>query len=59
VVEDSISGIAGGKAANMRVAAIPDCRFVDPHEHKTPSDYVLVNLFEIPRSSGGSKLRAE
>jgi len=29
-------------------AAIPDCRFVDPHEHKTSSDYFLVNLFEIP-----------
>ncbi len=48
VVEDSLSGIAASKAANMRVAAIPDCRFVDPHAHKTPNDYVLVNLFEIP-----------
>ena len=30
VIEDSLAGIAAGKAANMRVAAIPDRRFVDP-----------------------------
>ena len=32
VIEDSLAGIAAGKAANMRVAAIPDRRFVDPRE---------------------------
>ena len=34
VIEDSLAGIAAGKAANMRVAAIPDRRFVDPREMK-------------------------
>ena len=34
VIEDSLAGIAAGKAANMRVAAIPDRRFVDPRDTK-------------------------
>jgi hypothetical protein len=32
----------------MRVAAIPDCRFVDPHEYEKEADYVLNSLKELP-----------
>jgi HAD superfamily hydrolase (TIGR01509 family) len=48
VIEDALSGIAAAKAANMRVAAIPDTRFVDPREYKMKADYVLGSLSEIP-----------
>jgi HAD superfamily hydrolase (TIGR01509 family) len=49
VVEDSLSGIAAAKAANMCVAAIPDIRFVDPREYERDADYLLGGLSEIPR----------
>jgi beta-phosphoglucomutase-like phosphatase (HAD superfamily) len=48
VVEDALAGIAAAKAAHMRVAAIPDTRFVDPWEYTKESDYVLRDLSEIP-----------
>ena len=48
VIEDSLSGIAAAKAANMHVAAIPDTRFVDPREYETIADYVMKDLSEIP-----------
>jgi HAD superfamily hydrolase (TIGR01509 family) len=48
VVEDALTGIAAAKAANMRVAAIPDTRFVDPREYTKQADYVLRDLSEIP-----------
>jgi HAD superfamily hydrolase (TIGR01509 family) len=48
VIEDALAGIAAGKAANMRVAAIPDTRFVDPREYENEADYVLGSLSEIP-----------
>ena len=48
VIEDSLSGIAAAKAANMRVAAIPDTRFVDPGQYEINADYVLASLKEIP-----------
>jgi HAD superfamily hydrolase (TIGR01509 family) len=48
VIEDSLAGIAAGKAANMRVAAIPDSRFVDPQEYEKKADYVIESLSEIP-----------
>src|SRR4029077_2360714 len=48
VVEDSLSGIAAAKAAKMRVAAIPDTRFVDRREYEKEADYVLGSLAEIP-----------
>ena len=48
VIEDALSGVAAGKAANMRVAAIPDTRFVDPREYQKEADYVLESLSEIP-----------
>lgn len=48
VIEDSLSGIAAAKAAHMRVAAIPDRRFVDPREYEKESDYLLKDLSEIP-----------
>ena len=48
VIEDALAGIAAGKAANMRVAAIPDTRFVDPREYEMKADYVLESLSEIP-----------
>ena len=47
VIEDALSGIAAAKAAKMRVAAIPDTRFVDAHEYKKQADYLLGNLSEI------------
>jgi HAD superfamily hydrolase (TIGR01509 family) len=49
VIEDSLSGITAAKAANMRVAAIPDTRFVDPREYEREADYLLRSLSEIPR----------
>jgi HAD superfamily hydrolase (TIGR01509 family) len=49
VVEDSLSGVAAAKAAKMRVAAIPDTRFVDPREYARKADYLLESLVEIPR----------
>jgi HAD superfamily hydrolase (TIGR01509 family) len=48
VIEDALSGIAAAKAAKMRVAAIPDTRFVDPHTYEKQADYVLENLSGIP-----------
>jgi HAD superfamily hydrolase (TIGR01509 family) len=48
VVEDALPGVAAAKAANMRVAAIPDRRFVDPREYEKKADYVLNSLKELP-----------
>ena len=48
VIEDSLSGIAAAKAAKMRVAGIPDRRFVDPLEYEKQADYLLNDLAEIP-----------
>ena len=48
VVEDALPGVAAAKAANMRVAAIPDRRFVDPREYEEKADYVLGSLKELP-----------
>ena len=48
VVEDALPGVAAAKAANMRVAAIPDTRFVDPREYDKQADYVLNSLKELP-----------
>jgi len=48
VIEDALSGVAAAKAANMRVAAIPDKRFVDAREYEKEADYVLGSLSEIP-----------
>jgi 16S rRNA pseudouridine516 synthase len=47
VIEDSLSGIAAAKAAHMRVAAIPDRRFVDPRDYEKQSDYLLNDLSGI------------
>ena len=48
VVEDSLSGIAAAKAAKMRVAAVPDRRFVDPREYEKKADFLLNDLANIP-----------
>jgi HAD superfamily hydrolase (TIGR01509 family) len=48
VIEDSLAGIAAGKAANMRVIAIPDRRFVDLRDYEKESNYILRSLSEIP-----------
>jgi HAD superfamily hydrolase (TIGR01509 family) len=56
VIEDSLSGIAAAKAAHMRVAAIPDRRFVDPREYEKEADYLLNDLSEIPALVSGAKL---
>jgi HAD superfamily hydrolase (TIGR01509 family) len=47
VIEDALPGIAAAKAANMRVAAIPDTRFVDARDYEKKADYVLGSLLEI------------
>jgi HAD superfamily hydrolase (TIGR01509 family) len=48
VIEDALPGVAAARAANMRVAAIPDRRFVDPREYEKKADYVLPSLKELP-----------
>ncbi|HEX8679537.1 MAG TPA: HAD family phosphatase [Chthoniobacterales bacterium] len=48
VIEDALSGIAAANAAEMRVAAIPDTRFVDPRDYDEQADYLLASLSEIP-----------
>ena len=49
VVEDAMAGIAAAKAANIRVAAIPDHRFVDDlTSYENQADYVLNSLSELP-----------
>jgi HAD superfamily hydrolase (TIGR01509 family) len=48
VVEDALAGIAAAKAAKMRVAAIPDTRFVNSREYEKKADYVLSSLKELP-----------
>jgi HAD superfamily hydrolase (TIGR01509 family) len=48
VIEDALPGVAAAKAANMRVAAIPDTRFVDPREYEKKADDVLDSLKELP-----------
>jgi HAD superfamily hydrolase (TIGR01509 family) len=54
VIEDSLSGIAAGKAAKMRVAAIPDRRFVDPRVYEKQADYLLNDLSEVPALASGA-----
>jgi HAD superfamily hydrolase (TIGR01509 family) len=49
VVEDALPGVAAAKAANMRVAAIPDTRFVDSAAYEKEADYVLGSLNELPQ----------
>jgi len=48
VIEDALAGVAAAKAARIRVAAIPDTRFMSPQEYEQEADYVLGNLSEIP-----------
>src|SRR5947208_5354738 len=48
VIEDALSGIAAAKAAKMRVAAIPDTRFVEPRDYEKEADYLLGSISEIP-----------
>jgi len=48
VVEDALPGVTAAKAAKMRVAAIPDKRFVDPRDYEKNADYVLNSLQELP-----------
>ena len=56
VIEDALSGIAAAKAAKMRVAAIPDARFVDPRDYEKEADYLLGSLSEIPALIRGADL---
>lgn len=55
VIEDTLSGIAAAKAAKMRVAAIPDRRFVDPREYQKAADYVLTSLNQLPSFATSSE----
>jgi len=60
VIEDSLSGIAAAKAANMRVAAVPDKGqsgsdpLVDLREYEKEADYLLSELSEIPALVSGA-----
>jgi HAD superfamily hydrolase (TIGR01509 family) len=61
VVEDALPGVAAARAAEMRVAAIPDRRFVDPDKYKKKADYVLNSLKELPaliRKTSGRQMTA-
>ena len=46
VVEDALAGVASGKSAAMRVAAIPDARWVDVSKF-TDADTILQSLDEL------------
>jgi HAD superfamily hydrolase (TIGR01509 family) len=48
VIEDALPGIAAAKAARMRVAAIPDTRFLDLRNYEKKADYILKSLKELP-----------
>jgi HAD superfamily hydrolase (TIGR01509 family) len=48
VVEDALSGVQAGKSAGMKVAAIPDPRFMDVSLYSAKADYVLGSLEELP-----------
>jgi HAD superfamily hydrolase (TIGR01509 family) len=48
VVEDALAGIAAGKAAGMRVVAIPDERFMDLSLYPGGADFQLNALEEVP-----------
>jgi HAD superfamily hydrolase (TIGR01509 family) len=48
VVEDALPGVVAARAAKMRVAAIPDHRFVNPREYEKEADYILGSLKELP-----------
>jgi HAD superfamily hydrolase (TIGR01509 family) len=48
VVEDALPGVVAAKAASMRVAAIPDTRFVDLRDYEKKADYILESLKELP-----------
>jgi HAD superfamily hydrolase (TIGR01509 family) len=52
VIEDALAGVTAAKAGNMRVAAIPDTRFVDALEYEKEADYVLENLSNVPALIG-------
>jgi HAD superfamily hydrolase (TIGR01509 family) len=60
VIEDALSGVAAAKAAKMRVAAIPDTRFVDARPYAKEANYVLGKLSEVPalvRSVGARQIK--
>lgn len=48
VIEDALAGVQAGKNANMKVAAIPDPRFVDVSLYRDKADYILESLEELP-----------
>ena len=48
VVEDALAGIQAGKSAGMKVAAIPDPRFMDVSLYPGKADFILNDLGELP-----------
>lgn len=48
VVEDALAGVQSGKSAGMKVAAIPDPRFMDVTLYPGKADFILNDLGELP-----------
>jgi beta-phosphoglucomutase-like phosphatase (HAD superfamily) len=59
VVEDALSGVQAGKSAGMKVAAIPDARFMDVSLYSDKADYVLGSLEELPALANSLALEKE
>jgi HAD superfamily hydrolase (TIGR01509 family) len=48
VIEDALSGAQAARDAGMRVAAIPDARYMNVEDYRDKADYILESLSEVP-----------